>query len=265
MFSRFTLTIAAVALLVTLGCGPRAEVAKQNVLDTIDKILGKLDVEVAKIEKSVKDLESKKEEIRFAKNQAKANMDLIDKKIAPHVEKMEQVKAVMQKFSDAGDSPEVEIDGKKYTSEQIKTKLAALVELYKKSDTEKTRLATGRTDFEKAYELLNGQQTVVTDKLVGLQKSLENIANKKSALEMKKAASDIATNSSAIDEANTIGEDIDKILVDIEAQSNTLTEQITEKMKEVEGSIGASDAEKLLKDHADASTIMSEVDSILGK
>ena len=103
------------------GCGPRAEVAQRKVLDQIDDMLGKMDVQKAEIDAGLKSAKRAVGEIRKAKHQAQAQLDLLDEKARPHQEKMARCDEPLAKLRDAikADTP-ADFAGKTYSVAELK-------------------------------------------------------------------------------------------------------------------------------------------------
>ncbi len=75
--------IGGIYLISTSGCGARAQVAGEQLLEKIDSWLGELDVKRKAIENEKKNLEQAIENVREQKVKAKVQLDLYQAKIDP--------------------------------------------------------------------------------------------------------------------------------------------------------------------------------------
>jgi uncharacterized coiled-coil DUF342 family protein len=97
--------IIAVVCLAGAGAyyfvGPdRTQVAKKNVLDRLDGVLGKLDVQRQEIDTGIKSTAQAIDGIRKAKIKAQVKMEQIDEKAKPHEEKVAQCDQALLKLRD---------------------------------------------------------------------------------------------------------------------------------------------------------------------
>ena len=89
----------------TTGCGARAQVAGDKVMDKIDKWLGELDVKRKEIANSIDELENAVDRTHKAKVSAEVRLEEIDKKAKPIQKRIDGIKVYLAEINiieDAG-------------------------------------------------------------------------------------------------------------------------------------------------------------------
>lgn len=144
-----------VASLLVLGMslyyfvGPnRAQVAKNKVLDHIDNMLGKMDVQKAEIDAGLKSAKQAVVEISRAKHQAQAQLDLIEEKVRPHQEKRNRCDESLAKLRDVikADMP-AEFAGKMYSVAEVNTVAGQVLQARKEGEEKIKGFDAARTNM----------------------------------------------------------------------------------------------------------------------
>ena len=83
----------------TTGCGARAQVAGDKVMDKIDKWLGELDVKRKEIANSIDELEDAVDRTHKAKVSAEVRLEEIDKRAAPIKKRIDGIKVYLAEIN----------------------------------------------------------------------------------------------------------------------------------------------------------------------
>lgn len=261
------LIIAAVCIGTYIGCGPRAEVAKDKVVAQIDEMLGKLDVKLKKVEMAHEELKTATEDlrekridakVRLEKLQADAN-DLKDQRTVL-VAELAKVKPLLEEAQSSGS---IERNGKEITVDELKVFADGKVDRIKKIDEQmNTRIKTLTDAYAKSLEAIRKNEETSKQQLAQLSDQIDEIKSKKSALDaMKEASTIVAPGVSLSDKFAELTKDVDDLLVDVDVQMQTELEKIDERAAEI--SMPTESLEELLNDKTDASGTVSDIDAIL--
>ena len=147
------LLVVAIVVGAYVGCGPRAQVAGQKVLDKIDGWIGKLDIKLKEITNEYDKLSSTVDGIKEAKYKAESRLEIlrgekekVAKKIARDGKQLAEIKAGIE---GAGSQNEFEFHGK-MTSKKL-LMVAGKVRL-KRVKSKKTELEMRINPLIKTYE-----------------------------------------------------------------------------------------------------------------
>ena len=252
-------------LLITatlLGCGARAEVAKEKLLSKIDSILGEMDVKRKEIEISVDAFEEGIDGLRKAKIKAQVKQDQIGRQVAPLEQKLKEIDASLSSLREHLASGEAaEIGGKSYSPDELKAMgdklLAARKELVKRIGG----YESSKESLQKVVDSLERKQTEYQQRLARLESQIAEIDSKTVALKAMKDAS------AAMGESEkSMAENVD----DLEAKVNDLyadveVELLTEDGKwnadETTAEIDAVDA--FIAATQEPTDTLAEIDKIL--
>ena len=260
------LLVVAIVLGAYVGCGPRMAVAGKKVLAEIDKVLGKLNVQLEKVEQAHAKLEKetqgmRKEQIgaQHSLNKLIAEKEEVTEKIAKYKSELGRLSGFM---TDAKPSGKVEINGKEITEGKLEILAQSIIKKVKAAERVLVRNATLSEAWTKSLTVLKNNWDTSKSQLKMLADQIEEIKAKKSALDAMKEASTIVGNESSIsDKFNDLTKDVDSLLTEVDIEMLVETEKVEERM-------AASDSDVSLDEilGADTSTddTLSEIEAILG-
>lgn len=229
-----------------LFVGPnRAQVAKNKVMDQIDDMLGKMDVQKAEIDNGIKSAKQAVAEIRRAKHQAQAQLDLIDEKVRPHQEKLNRCDESLAKLRDVirADMP-AEFAGKTYSVAELKTMAGQVIQARKESEEKIKGFDAARTNMRSVVATITKKQEDLEARIVRLEATHAKLdAEMAAARSMKKASAAMG------DTGSTLGENLDELEKKMAVLSGDVKAEL------------AGESEKLTPSGADKT--MSEVDAFL--
>ena len=259
------LLVAAVITGAVIGCGPRAEVAKDKIMKKLDSILGELDVKKKSIEMKMDTLRADTEKLVFQRARAEAKLNLMTEKRDAIKSTMDSLKGKLKKVSGYLEQAKSAEDGKIKIGEReisIAEFEKAATETIKDYEDEKKRLAAK----DKAVELLGdsvnyllAQEKTAKELMGQLKLKIEEIEIKKENVDtIKEARSFSGENKSINDQLASLEKEIDDLNIDLEA-----TLKVEEsKMKELTNSTSAVD--EILKETPNLDSLGSKLDEILG-
>jgi chromosome segregation ATPase len=264
---RFAMTvggflIAGVALYLFVGPN-RAQVAKDKVLGKIDDMLGKMDGQKAEIDNGIKSAKQAVGEIRKAKYQAQAQLDLIDEKLRPHQGRMAACDERLGQLRDLikADKP-VEFAGKTYTIAELKGVAGKLIDARKESDEKVKGFDTARTSMKGVVATITKKQEDLEARVAKLEEAKVKLdAEYSAALAMKKASAAMG------DSDATLGENLDELEKKMAALSGNVKAELageSEKLATTGTDRTVSEVDAFLKASSSSGDTVGEIDRILG-
>ncbi len=244
------------------GCGPRAQVAKDAIIDKLDKALGELNVKRKKIEMKQNELRNKLDALKKSRYLSEAKLDLMKEKrdksqsaLDSIMGKVEDVKALVSE-AQASDTKTIERNDKTYTADQI---AATAQQVAGSAKAEQTKLAGFKASYEameKAVSVLKSQETTAVKLMADLEQKVSEIDAKKIAVDAVKEASSITGGESIGDDFAALQKEIEDLGVNVDAALKMETDKMTELdsansladeiLSEATG--GLDNAEKMLDD-----------------
>jgi phage shock protein A len=243
--------------------GSRGEVAKKKALDKIDDMLGKMEVQKAEIDGGIKAAKKSVTEIRKAKHQAEAELDLIDEKLRPHQDKMARCDERLGQLRDLikADMP-AEFAGKTYTVAELKGIAGKLIEARKECDQKVKGFDTAHTSMKNVVATLTGKLDEVEARVAALEtKKAKLDAEFTAAQAMKKAAAAMG------DADATLGENLDELEKKIAVLSREIGAELaggSEKLKVPDTDKPRNEVDAFLKAASSPGDPVGEIDKILG-
>ncbi len=227
------------------GFGHRGEVAKKKVLDQIDDMLGKMEVQKAEIDTGLKSAKQAVGEIRRAKHQAQAQLDLIDEKVRPHQEKMTRCDDSLAKLRDVINAgTPADFAGKTYSVAELKGMAGQILQARKECEEKIKGFDTARANMRNVVATISKKQEDLEVRIVRLDSMHAKLDAELSAARAMKKASAAMGDSSA-----TLGENLDELEKKMAVLSGDVRAEL------------AGESEKLTTTGADRT--MSEVDAFL--
>jgi len=248
----------------TTGCGARAQVAGDKVMDKIDKWLGELDVKRKEIANSIDELENAVERTHKAKVSAEVRLEEIDKKAKPIQKRIDGIKVYLAEINPhLTATEEVVIQGKTMSPEQIKKTAATLLDAYETSNQEMGALNATQETYKRTFDLLSREHEVSSKQMATLKKKLDEIDIKKKALDDMKTAQTILGESGSIsDKFSDLEVEINDLFIEVETEMRVESGKVAQREAALENSSDAID--KILNDMESADKTQARIDAILG-
>lgn len=254
--------IVGVALYLVVGPN-RAQVAKNRVLDKIDDMLGKMEVQKAEIDTGIKSAKKAVGEIRKAKYQAQAELDLIDEKVRPHQDKVARCDEALVKLRDLIKADTTaEFAGKPYTVVELKGVAGKLIDARKECDEKIKGFDTARTSMKGVVATITKKQEDLEARVAKLEVAKVKLdAEYGAALAMKKASAAMG------DSDATLGENLDELEKKMAALSGNVKAELageSEKLAATGTDKTLSEVDAFLKASSSSGDTVGEIDKILG-
>ena len=261
--------LLAVCVVAYVGCGPRARVAGKKVLDQIDSMLGKLNVQQEKIESAYADLTKQTEGLREKRIEAEVRLNrLEEKKVDMEVSlasKKEKLVKLRDLLTEAGDEGEIEVNGNKVQVGELKVLAEQLMKEMKMINSQ---LSNGNKTLVDAWtknlSILKNNEVTSKAQLKTLGDQIVEIRAKKSALDAMKEASMIeGAEVSISDRFNELSKDVDDLMTEVDVKMQTETEKVDERMADA-ATVDVR-LEDILEDKSDVSSTLSDIDKLLAE
>jgi len=242
---------------------PRAEVAKKKLLDRVDDLIGKMEVQRQEIDNGIKATKQAVEGVRKAKIKAQVKLDQIEEKAKPHEEKIAQCDQTLARLRDLlkADMP-AEIAGKTYSVADLKDMASKVIKARKDSETQISGFKTARDNMQKVVGDLTKQQQALENRLTSFQGQIAKLdAEMTAAKSMKEASAAMGgkDNTLAVN-LDSLEEKIASLSADVRAELRSESEQWS---ATAEKSI--NDVDTFIRDAQKPTDTLAEIDRILGK
>ena len=260
------LLLVTVAGAAYVGCGPRAAVAGKKVLAEIDKVLGKLNVQLEKVEQAHSQLSKDTENMRKEQIRAQVNLDRftesktgLEAKVASYKKDLGRLNDFM---NDAKSTGTVEINGNQVSADKLEILAQSTIKKLKATQRELDRNNTLSDAWSKSLVVLKNNFKTSESQLTKLDDQIEEIKAKKSALDTMKEASTIAGNEASIsDKFSDLTADVDDLLTEVNIEMLVETEKVEERMASQEADVSL---DEILGSDSTTDATQAEIDAILG-
>ena len=261
------LLVVAIVVGAQVGCGPRMAVAGKKVLDQIDKVLGKLNVQLEKVEQAHAELSEKTASMRKERFRAQANVAKLtdekkdlDGKIDSYKADLVRLRDLMKDASAA--SGTVEVNGKEIAEGKLEILAQSTIKKMKAAERALIRNKTLSDAWSKSLSVLVSNADVSEKQLKKLDDQIDEIKAKKSALDAMKEASSITGSEASIsDKFNDLTKDVDNLLTEVDIEMLDEAAKVEERMLNEESDVSLDD---ILGADASTDATLSEIDAILG-
>ena len=183
--------VCLLLITVTLvGCGDRAEVAKEKLLSKIDSILGEMDVKRKQIESSVDAFKEGIDGLRKAKIKSQVRQDQIARQVAPLELKLKELDTSLGTLRDRLASGEAaEFGGKTYSPDELKVIGDKLLAARRQLVDQIGGYEKSKVSLQKVVDTLERKQSEYQQRLNNLENQIAEIDSKTVALKAMKDAS----------------------------------------------------------------------------
>lgn len=254
------LLCSLVAIASLAGCGVRAEVAKEKVIQRIDSMLGSMDVKRKEIEHSVIALKDGLSELRKAKIKAQVKDDQVGRKVADvedNIRRSDSSLRTLREHLTVGSS--VELAGTTYTAAKLNQLSKRVIRQRQDYAAQLAGFTKAQSRLQKVVETLEAKQTDYESKLADIEHQLAVIDSNRLALNAMKDAAEAMDGSEKSLSQNVaqLEEKVNDLYADVEAEligedaewqhragsrSLTSADAIVEAMQTADDTIGEIDA-----------------------
>ena len=266
-YSLGTLAIAGILLFATNGCGARGKVAVDNLVSTVDKMLGELKVKRQQIADKMEKLDEGIDNIKKAKIETTVKAEMLKKKVDDQKALEEKAKGNLMKLSDMLKKAEAD-SNKVYKAENGKEyKLDTLKKTAEKLILNQKSIQTKRKGFEEAEETLKRVVKSLDSKLDDYTKTREKLTQTLDQIDAKRTAVEaMQSASSKIDGSDNLKDSIAKLEKDIEELNVSVETSLRledEKWAESEEADELKEVQSLLESSGDSSDLIGEIDALI--
>lgn len=257
--------LALLGLLLT-GCNDatqaRIDVTKKKVMEQIDSAIGKMEVQKAEIDRSVKTAKTAVNELRKAKLKAQVSLEQLEEKVRPFQENIDKIDESLAKLRDAikTEMPAV-FNGKSYSTDELKEMAGKVIQTRKATEEKVASFKAARENMKKAVSATSNRQEEVEKRITTFQSAITSLESEMaSALAMKQASAAIGDGNSSLTEnldelEKKIASLATDVRIDLAGQSNDWTSESTDK--------AVSDVDAFINSAQSPSDALSEIDKIL--
>ena len=261
--------IAGVCLVVGVGLfyfvgSDRTEVAKKKVLDRLDGVLGKMDVQRQEIDTGIKSTAQAVDGIRKAKIKAQVKLEQIDDRTKPYQEKIAQCDQTLSKLRDllAANQP-ADIAGKTYSVNDQKDMANKIIQARKDAENQIKGFKTARDNMQQVVATLGKQQQALEHRLTSLQSQLTKLDTELMAARAMKEAS-----AAMGDKDTTLAANLDNLeskIASLAADVRVELQGETDKWSEVNTNRTINEVDAFIQASQQPTDTVFEIDRILGK
>lgn len=245
-----------------IGCGARAEVLSDKLKNQLDELVGKMDVKKKEIENQMKQLQTTVETLKEAKIKNEVKLERLDQKIKPMEEKRNAIKNALSEFSVHVSATEaVEIKGKSYSPEEVKSSLKELVEGFKSWDAKISSYQPAIESLRRVATMQEKQLATYQSKYSEMKMQMETLEARYDAVKVMKEAKVTAGGEDFSDSIAGMQESIDDLSDEVE----TALRLEDSKLKELESEVQDSKLDQLIDDASGSDQLSKDLEAILGK
>ena len=246
-----------------LSGSPRADVAKKKVMDKIDDMLGKIDVQRAEIDQGIKAAKQGVEGVRKAKIKAQVQVDQLDEKVKPYDEQMARCDQSLVKLRDLIKADTAaDIAGKSYSVAELKEMANKVIEERKKAEGQINGFKATRENMKKLVATLAKRQDEFDTKITTLQASLVKVDAEMTAAKALKQASAAMGDKDSNMSSNLA--DLEQKIAALSADVRVELQGASGGWSETEATKSINDVEAFIRNTQSTNDTVAEIDRILG-
>ena len=249
----------------TDGGRARFGVAQDKAIAQLDKVLGELNVKEKQIDQKRQQLATEMNSVRVRKSEATVRQELLVKKQDTAKEDLAKLKQGLErikpKLEEAKAQGKIELNGREVSSDELNRMASELIGRVKSKETEISSQQTSIDALKRSADFLASQEKAALDLLSKLDLKINEIKDKRVAIDAVKSANSLSGNDSSLtDKIGALSKDIDNMFVDVE----TTMRVEEDKLKDLKNQTMSAD-ELLTETGSDLDATMGEIDAILGK
>jgi len=238
---------------------PRVEVAKEKLLDRVDNLLGKMEVQRQEIDNGITATKQAVEGIRKAKIKAQVKLEQIDEKAKPYEEKVVHCDGTLVRLRDLlqADMP-TEIAGKTYSVIDLNDMANKVIKARRDAEKQINGFNSARDEMQKVVTKLAKHQQNLQSRLANLQSQIAILDAEMAAAKAMKEAS------KAMGDGDSLATNLDALEDKIASLSaNVKVALLSESERWSEDAFDEVDA--FIRDSQQPTDTLAEIDRILGQ
>jgi chromosome segregation ATPase len=258
------LVVAGSLVFTGFGCGARGKVAGAKVMDQIDQLLGKTEVQRQQAQDGIADMKTSINKLREGKIKAKVQADQMDDQIKTLDGKIADAKttlATLQDYIKSGQPKE--IAGKTYSQDDLNKMARTVIDAEKNLQTQRDGYKHAKDILDQAYTTLEGRQKDAEERVAALDTKMKEIDAEMVALKALKDSAAVMGDADA-SLSDKFAEN-EKKVNDLQVSVKTQLGVDQEKWNEATASKAVDDASKIVADVKGPQDTLNEIDKILGK
>jgi chromosome segregation ATPase len=224
-FLGFLVLVAVIGLVAYIGCGPRGQVAMDQIADQLDKRLGAMNVQRKAIENKRNELQKQVSGLRERRITAEVKLDLLAEKKKKSEAALNEVKSQIEQLSElikeanATETKTLDRNGKTYTAADLQAAANEKASAYKSAKAKFDSTVNGYNVLESSVAFLRNQETEATKLMNELTAKIAEIDDQKYAVDAVRENADFVTGENKSINANleALTKDIEKLGIDVEA------------------------------------------------
>lgn len=257
--------IGGIYVATTSGCGARAQVAGDKLMDKIDNWLGELDVKQKKIENEIESLDETIKKNHEGKIKAEVRLEEFDKRITPiekNVGRVKQALIVINPHLSA--TEDVEINGKMMSPEKINDMAKQLLDEHESLSTQIGALKATRRTYEQTRQALAKNYEISTRQMAELKKKMKLIIAKKDALDDMKTAQTILSESGSVsDKFTSLEKEVNDLMLEVETGMRIESDKVQQREAALDAT--NSSVDELLSEVESVDDTKARIAEILGE
>jgi phage shock protein A len=233
------------------------------VLERIDDILGKMDVQRAEIDSAIQAAKQAVEGVRKAKIKAEVKRDQINDKARLWEERIAQCDQTLAKLRDLlkADMP-AQIAGKTYSVAELKEMANKVIQARKDAENQLNGFKTARESLQKVLADLTKQQQAMETRIASLESQIGRLDAEMAAAKAMKDAS-----AAMGDQDVTLAANLDRLekkVVDLIADVRAELRSESERWSAAHADKAMSEVDAFIENTQTSYDILAEIDRILG-
>lgn len=229
------LLIVGIAVGTYAGCGPQAGVAKDKIMDQVNKALGELNVKRKAIEQKQAGLRDKLDILKKNRYTTEARLELLTEKkqkseaaLESIKSKITQLQALVQEVK-TSESESIERNGKTYSAADLQAAAEEVASSYKSEQAKLASLVSSFNALDASVNFLKKQEETSSRLMRELEQKISEIDAKKVAVDAVRDNNAIAGDNKSISESlEAMAKEIEDLGVDVEVALRMETDKMTE-------------------------------------
>lgn len=227
--------VVAIAAVAIIGCGPRAKVAGQKIMDKIDAALGELDIKRQSIADKMKEVQGQMDQVKKGLYSTEARLEVLGRKKTKSEEVITDIKSkliemdkLVNEVNESEDKSIVRND-KTYTAQEVDNAAKQIIKDFELEQTKLGGLNTAYEALKDSVSFLKDQKEKSTALMTELEQKLAVIDSKQDALDTVRKNTILAGNNDSISESLAkLSEEIEELEIGVTADWNIQKDKMDE-------------------------------------
>lgn len=265
-FLGLVVLVGVIGLVAYVGCGPRGQVAMDEITKRLDKALGELNVKRKEIENKQRELQTQLSELSEKRVQGQVRLELLTEKKQKSEEALTVIKskvaqvAELVKQANASETKTVSRNGKEYTAADLQAAAKEVADALQSEDAKSKANLAGYNALKQSVDFLVAQEKQAKELMGKLASKISEIDAKKIAVDAVRENTILAGDNKSIGSGlEQLSKEIENLGVDVEAALRIETEKMNQMSQQ------NSVADELLSAPADLDSTQKMLEDLLKK